>query len=238
MAELTPEQATYPRKSTLALKARVVGTSHNNGSFHLHVIDPKKYTFSDIQTDMRRNIRRACKAGVTVELATLELLEAQGYDVTSSALRSNRYRPAPKKEDYISKLYDDAFFGGKGIVLAGMVPTADGSRLGGIMTGSALETIANADDIYIAPWARDTNVGPRLVYSFMEACQRTSGIERVIYGRVSTDTGLETFKGRMGFPAVAIPAKIAMRPGMHQAFSLLSSTRRLSHIRERLYGPA
>ena len=238
MVELTPEQATFPRKSTVATKARIIDGSQNNGHFHLHIIDPKTYTFDHIHSDMRRNVRRACRAGVIIQLATPELLEQEGYAVTISALQRNRYRRAPEEKDYIRKLQDDTFFGGKGIVLAGMIPTPGGLKLGGIMTGSALGTIANADDIYIASWAKDTNVGPRLAYSFIEACQRTPGIDKIVYGRVSADRGLQAFKDRMGFPAVAVPARVTLRPGVRHAFGLLQSTERFANIRERLYGPA
>jgi len=237
MMELTPEQATFPKSSTLAIKARVVHSGQHNGSFHLYVVDPRTYGFRDIHSGTRKNIRRACRAGVTVEVATPELLEQQGFAVTRAALRKNRYRRPPREPEYVKKLYDDTFFGGKGLVLAGMVPTARGHRLGGIMTGSALDGIANADDIYVAPWAKDTNVGARLVYSFIQACQRTSGVDKIIYGRVSRDRGLEVFKARMGFPAVAVPAIVALRPGVRHAMRLLETTEWFSHMRERLYGP-
>ena len=237
MAQLTPEQATFPRRSTLAIKARVADETQANGAFHLYVIDPRTYDFTDIHTGTRKGIRRACRAGVTVRVGTLDLLAEQGYAVTRDALTLSGYRRPPSKRSYLKKLEDDTFFGGKGLVLAGMVPTGRGSRLGGIMTGSALGTIANADDIYVAPWARDSNVGPRLVLSFIQACQRTEGVESIIYGRVSDDRSLEAFKTRMGFPTAVVPAKVALRPVVRHALALCTATGPLSGHRRRLFGP-
>ncbi|HLL69486.1 MAG TPA: hypothetical protein VK453_27770 [Micromonosporaceae bacterium] len=237
MAELTPDQATFPKGRTLAIKARTTHPAEHNGSFHLYLIDPTTYSLRSMNKGARKNIRRACRAGVTVELATPELLEREGYEVTSASLKMSRYRKPPSKADYLRKLHNDTFFGGQGVVLAGMVHTEKGRRLGGIMTGSALESIANADDIYTAPWARESNVGPRLVYSFMEMCQRTDGIDTIVYGRVSNDPDLEAFKSRMGFTATAVPAKVALRPGIRQAAHLTQSVGPFGKIHERLYGP-
>ncbi|GIJ04994.1 hypothetical protein Sya03_43460 [Spirilliplanes yamanashiensis] len=237
MMELTPDQVTFPRGHTLAIKARVTEPGENNGSFHLYVIDPAAYGFDSIHKGARKNIRRACRAGVTVELATPELLEREGYEVTAAALKMSGYRKPPTRRDYVRRLHDDTFFGGRGLVLAGMVHTPRGRRLGGIMTGSAIGTVANADDIYTAPWARDTNVGPRLVYSFIEACQRTAGIDTILYGRVSNDEDLEAFKSRMGFPAAVVPAKVVLRPGVRQVVNLFRSTGAFTTFHQRLYGP-
>jgi len=128
MAELTPDQATFPKGRTLAIKARTTHPAEHNGSFHLYLIDPTTYSLRSMNKGARKNIRRACRAGVTVELATPELLEREGYEVTSASLKMSRYRKPPSKADYLRKLHNDTFFGGQGVVLAGLVPRLSRSR--------------------------------------------------------------------------------------------------------------
>jgi hypothetical protein len=236
MAELTAEQARFPRPSALGFKARVTDSSQNNGFFNLYLIeDPQTYGFSSVSSNFRWKIRKACREGVQIDVATPELLEEHGYEVTREALEKSGYRRPPSREDYVRRLENDTFMGGNRLVLAGLVPVeGNGQRLGAIATGSAIEGTAYGDDIYVAPWARKSSVGLRIVYAFIEACQRTRGIERIVLGRVTSDEALDAFKVSMGVPRRDVPAKVAFRKGVGGAVKILAAAR--PQLRERLYG--
>ena len=236
MAELTPEQATFPKPYTVGIKARVGGGSKTNAFFNLYLIDrPAEYGFNTIGSNARAKIRKACRDGVTVDLATPELLEEQGYEVTKASLEKSGYRPPPSRRSYIKRLADDTFMSGARLVLAGFIPVdKDCTRLGAIATGSAIDGTAYGDDLYVAPWARRSNVGPRVIFSFIEACQRTPGIDRIVLGRATSDQALDSFKASFGVPLKDVPAMVALRPGAGKAVALVSGAAPLVH--RRLYG--
>jgi hypothetical protein len=236
MAELTAEQARFARPWALGFKARVTDPSQNNGFFNLYLIEGvETYSFSSISSNFRWKIRKACRDGVQIDLATPELLEEDGYEVTREALEKSGYRRPPSRADYVHRLENDTFMGGNRLVLAGLVPDENKNpRLGAIATGSAVDGIAYGDDIYVAPWARKSSVGLRLVYAFVEACQRTPGIERIVLGRVTSDEALDAFKVSMGVPRRDIPAKVAFRRGVGGAVKVVVAAR--PHLRQRLYG--
>jgi hypothetical protein len=236
MAELTPEQATFPKPYTLGIKTRVGGCSESNGFFNLYLIDrPAQYGFDDIGSNARAKIRKACREGVVVDLATPELLEEQGYEVTKASLEKSRYRPPPSPRSYVKRLADDTFLSGARLVLAGFVPGDKGGvRLGAIATGSAVDGTAYGDDLYVAPWARRSNVGSLVIYSFIQICQRTPGIDSIVLGRATRDQALDSFKASFGVPLRDVPAKVALRAGMRKAVDLIA--RPAPFVHRRLYG--
>jgi hypothetical protein len=235
MAELTAEQAVIPRWHALGIKSRIDDASQNNGYFNLYVIEPPEaYGFDRIRSLTRGKIRKACREGVVIDLATAALLEEQGYEMTRAALQRSGYRKPPTKKDYVRRLQEDTFLGGNRLVLAGLVPTEQGLRLGALAAGSAVDGTAYGDDLYLAPWARKSNVGPLLVYSFIEACQRSKGVERIVLGRATSDQALEAFKATMGIPKKDIPARVVFRTGVRPAVEILVA--RDPRLNWRLYG--
>lgn len=236
MAELTPDQATFPKPYTLGIKTRVDGCSESNGFFNLYLIDrPAHYGFDDIGSNARAKIRKACRDGVVVDLATPELLEEQGYEVTKASLERSGYRRPPSRRSYIKRLADDTFLSGARLVLAGLVPGDRGClKLGAVATGSAVDGIAYGDDLYVAPWARRSNVGSRVIYSFIEICQRTPGIDCIVLGRGTTDRALDSFKASFGVPLQDVPARVTLRAGMGKAMDLVAGPAPFVH--RRLYG--
>jgi hypothetical protein len=237
MAELTPEEVGFPRVSTMVTKARVTDVSQHNAFFNLHMIDdPRTYCFETISANTRNKIRKACRDGVEVCLASPELLEEQGYEVVRDSLKKSRYRNPPRKQDYIRSLTHTTFLGGARLVLAGLVPgQGDRQRLGAIATGTAIDGTAYGDDLYVAPWARKSNVGVRLIYAFIEVCQRTPGVDCIVLGRATDDEALDSFKASMGIRRREVPARLAFRgPLVRRAVELLVGAR--PGLRQRLYG--
>jgi hypothetical protein len=236
MAELAAEQARFATRSALGFKARVSDSPQNSGFFNLYLIEaPQAYGFSSVSSNFRWKIRKACRHGVQIDLATPELLEEHGYEVTREALEKSGYRKPPSRTDYVSRLENDTFMGGNRLVLAGLVPDGEKrQRLGAIATASAIDGTAYGDDIYVAPWARKSSVGLRIVYSFIEACQRTPGIQRIVLGRVTSDQALDAFKVSMGVPRKDVPARVEFRRGVGAAVKVVAAAR--PDLRQRLYG--
>ena len=236
MAELAAEQARFATRSALGFKARVSDSPQNNGFFNLYLIEaPQAYGFSSVSSNFRWKIRKACRDGVQIDLATPELLEEHGYEVTREALEKSGYRKPPSRTDYVRGLENDTFMGGNRLVLAGLVPDGEKrQRLGAIATASAIDGTAYGDDIYVAPWARKSSVGLRIVYSFIEACQRTPGIQRIVLGRVTSDQALDAFKVSMGVPRKDVPARVEFRRGVGAAVKVVAAAR--PDLRQRLYG--
>lgn len=236
MAQLTPEQATFPRLSTLVIKARVTDPRRSNASFDLYMIqNPEAYGLESMKPSARNHVRRSCREGVEIRLATHELLEEHGYEVIEAALETSGHRRPPRKRDFVRGLEDVTFMGGNRLVLAGMVP-GDGHReyLGAIATGSVVDGTAYGDDLYIAPWARRSNVGSRIVYAFIQACQRTEGVRRIVLGRATDDEALDSFKRSLGFERQAVPARVAFRPTAALGARVVLAVR--PAFRQRLYG--
>ncbi len=236
MAELTPKEATFPRRSTLGIKARVTDSTQNNAFLNLFMIDdPRSYCFDTITPNARNKIRKACREGVQIDLATPKLLEEHGYEVMRDSLTKSGYRRPPEKQDYLRSLRDGVFLGGHRLVLAGTV-TGNGRQqsLGAIATGMVIDGTAYGDDLYVAPWARSSYVGPLIVYTFIQACQRTPGVERIVLGRATRDQRLDGFKASMSIPRRDVPAMVAFRKPVRPAIPvLLAATPKL---RKRLYG--
>jgi hypothetical protein len=113
-------------------------------------------------------------------------------------------------------------------------PGHDSLRLGAIATGCAIDGTAYGEDLYVAPWARRSNVGPRLVFAFIEACKRTVGIEQVVLGRATEDASLDAFKASLGVPSRSIPARVTFRGPVERVVEIVLSSQ--PRLRERLYG--
>jgi hypothetical protein len=120
-------------------------------------------------------------------------------------------------------------------VLAGVVPEGGSKQcLGAIATGMVIDGTAYGDDLYVAPWARRSNVGPLIVYAFIQICQRTAGVERIVLGRATDDLMLDSFKASMSIPRRDVPAMVSFRAPARPAIEMLLAAR--PKLRRRLYG--
>ena len=86
---------------------------------------------------------------------------------------STGFGTLPTRKQYLADL-DDFTQPAQGVVLAGPV---DG-RLGGYVTGYAVDGTAYVRDVVIATEALKTNMGTGLQYEFMFACARSENVSR------------------------------------------------------------
>jgi hypothetical protein len=93
---------------------------------------------------------------------------------------------------------------GSHLVLAGII---DG-RLGGYLTGTRVRGSAYIDNVWIATEALRSAIGTGMVFEFVQACRRGSGVREVVFGLHSIeDPSLVAFKEHLGFSVVQVPAK-------------------------------
>jgi hypothetical protein len=207
MARLRADEATLPRRLAWGYRATLGDEAcgaHGNAELPVHLLtDVAGYTLEALSRRSRRNVRVCAKRATIVELTGPELLREQGHEVKRSAVRRTSYGSAESREQYLADL-DHFFMPGSHLVLAGIV---DG-RLGGYLTGTLVRGSAYIDNVWIATEALRSAIGTGMVFEFVQACRRGSGVREVVFGLHSIeDPSLVAFKEHLGFSVVQVPAK-------------------------------
>jgi len=165
----------------------------------------------------RNKLRRARRLAHMVELTGPAILREQGYDVVRSAHERTGYGHLPTREQYVAgldRMADPAY----GLVLAGLV---DG-RLGGYVTGYAVDGTAYVRDVVIATEALDTHISTGLTYEFIYACRRSPDVAELVHGlHAREDEGLCRYKDWLGLPLRSVPSRVGMLPGASAALRRL-----------------
>jgi hypothetical protein len=180
-----------------------------NGFMAAYVLsDVSGYSIECLPAKRRTDLRKCRKVVQMVHLTDSALLLEQGYEVAvSSATRLGLPSPADRDRyrDSIRSLGSDP----KSVVLAGLV----GDVLAGYLVGSAVDGTAYIDSVIIATEHLPTAVGTGLAFDFVQVCQRTPGVQRIVYGLHSIELPkLTTFKLGMQFPVVHYPCRYWIAP--------------------------
>ncbi len=215
MARLTAEQATCPGPGwqwgcQCSLHEEHAGAA--NGSMPVHLLSNLEgYDGQNLSSNRRNHLRRCRQRAKIVQLIGTELLLEQGYEVYRSALLRTNYRKPLSQEEYLTNLTAEQnnTYKQKWLVLAGL----SGDKLGGYLSGYAVNGTAYIQDVYIATEALSTYMGTGLVFEFVQASRRSGEIQEVVYGQHSREApALCTFKQGMKFPVKHIPVQVQMNP--------------------------
>jgi hypothetical protein len=212
LARLTAQQATRPAWGCWGFQACLAEDDvyYANGTLPAYLISE----FDSFQEDQlsgsrRYKLRRSRKHARLVELTGDALLREQGYDVLQSSRSRTGFATLPTREQYLADL-EGFTQPAAGVVLAGLV---DG-KLGGYITGYAVDGTAYVNEVVISTDALRTNMSTGLTYEFMFACARSTNIREMMHGlHVPEDDGLTRYKEWMGLPLLRLPSRVAMLPG-------------------------
>ncbi len=213
MSRLTPKQATCPTQRwywgfRCALEEKYSNIA--NGSLPVHLLtNIKNYDGQNLSSNRRNHLRRCHRRAKIVELKGTKLLIEQGYDVYHSAIVRTNYQKPLSQQKYRKQLTakQNNTEKCKWLVLAGLI----GDKLGGYLSGYAVNGTAYIPEVYIATEALSTYMGTGLVFEFIQACRRSGQIHEIVYGLHSReDKALCTFKKGMKFEVKNIPAKVKM----------------------------
>jgi len=162
-----------------------------------------------LPSSRRYKLRKARRLVEFVALTRADLLLHEGYEVFCSYRARTGYGSQHTKEDYLSSL-QHVEEPGHGLVLAGLVH----GRLGGYITGHAVDATAYIRELVVASEVLDTQISVGLEYEFFYACRRSNGIREVIHGlHTPENQGLCRHKEWLGLSVDRIPAIVRLAPG-------------------------
>lgn len=211
MARLSARQATRPALFCWGFRTVLCqdDTDLANGSMPIHLLtNICDYTLQSLGSNRRNHLRRCYKRTKIIQLNDSTLLQEQGYEVLVSSSKRTAYEKIPSQEEYLASLLTSYTTLGW-LVLAGL----NDGKLGGYLSGYAVDGTAYIKEVRIATEAFSSYVGIGLVFEFVQACRRSGNIHEVVYGLHSReDSALCVFKEGMGFPVQHIPAKVKMNP--------------------------
>lgn len=213
IARLSAGQATCPSPLAWGFRAalRDEDAAAANGSVPVHLLSNlTEYGLHSISANRRHHLRQCRKKVKIFELTGAALLQAQGYEVVLSATKRTEYLKAPSKTEYIASL-SNYVVPGQRLVLAGLI----GDKLGGYISGFAVNGTAYFEHLYIATEAITTNINLGLVFEFIfiQACQRSGTVRELVNGLHSPeDEKLCIYKQGLGFCVKHIPAKVQINP--------------------------
>lgn len=215
LARLSAEQAKSPVLLCWGYRTTLCNDdiAKANSSIPIQLLtNIQNYTLQSLGSNRRNHLRRCYKRTQLVQLTSPALLEEQGYDVLLSSTQRTGHEPLPSKEDYLASLQTYTNLKSS-LILAGLVD----NKLGGYITGYAINGTAYIHEVRIATEAYSSYVGIGLVFEFVQACRRSGEINEVVYGLHSReDSALCVFKESMGFPAKHIPTKVKINPIIRQ----------------------
>jgi hypothetical protein len=210
-ARLAPEQATRPALCSWGYRAalREEDAAAGNGTIPLHLLtDLQRYGLETLSGNRRSQVRRCLKRAEIRRLEDVGLLQQQGYAVMRSAVARAGYKAVESEQHYLRGVHRP-WPPGSRFVLGALV---DG-KLGGYLVGSAIDDTAYLDEIHVATEALGSYAALGLVFTFVQACQRTPGLQQVVYGLHSReDASLCSFKEALGFPVRHLPARCGINP--------------------------
>ncbi|WP_223757527.1 hypothetical protein [Myxococcus sp. RHSTA-1-4] len=216
LARLRPDEATRPTPLSWGYRAALTPESAGaaNGSVPIERLkDLASYDVSSLSANRRNKLRKCQRLVRVVQLTGPELLLEQGHEIAVEALSRTRHRKPPSREDYVAEV-KRYFQGNHWCVLAGLV---DG-RLGGFLTGYAVDGIAYGSSAYYATWALPTNISTGLVFEFAQLCRRSGKVQMLVGGLHSREVPqLSQFKDDLGFVVDPIPIRWDMNV-LAQAF--------------------
>ena len=214
MARLSEREATCPGRLHWGFRASLCDDDAEsaNGSLPVHLLsNVKDYDFNNLGSKCRNNLRKCRKLVKIVQLTEPEILQQQGYETLCSALTRTAHTKIPSKAKYLKNIAD--YFSPGCLVLAGLI----GNKLGGYLTGCAINETAYLNDRIVATEALTTDISSGLTFEFVQACRQSGQIREVVSGiHTPQNPGLCEFKEKMGFPVKHIPCKVNINPLVEQ----------------------
>ncbi|MEB3179192.1 MAG: hypothetical protein VKL59_09210 [Nostocaceae cyanobacterium] len=180
-----------------------------NGSIPIHLLsNVTDYDLSSLKQKRRQNLLKCRKLVQFVQLTSPALLQEQGYEVLLSTLKRTQYITIPTQKEYLANITEYFTFGGW-LVLAGLIDT----KLGGYLSGCAIDGTAYMGDRMIVTEALPTNISSGLTFEFVQICRQSGKIREIVSGlHTPENPGLSAFKEDMGFPVKHIPALVQINP--------------------------
>jgi len=216
LARLTPEEATRPTPLSWGYRAALTpeGAQAANGQVPIvRLKDLAGYDASSLSANRRSKLRKCQRRVRVVQLTGPEFLVEQGHALVVDALSRTGHRKLPSREAFLAEMRR-YFQGRHWCVLAGLVE----GRLGGFLTGYAVDGIAYGGSAYYATWALPTNISTGLIFEFAQACRRSGNVQMLVGGLHSREVPqLSQFKDDMGFVVDPIPSRWDMNV-LAQAF--------------------
>lgn len=213
MARLRAEEVTRPKLLSWGFQGTLCedDAAFANSSLPVHFLPNLVNYDLKALTSKRRNKIKKCRNLVQiVELTGPKILQEQGYEVLLSSIQRTGYGKIPSKEQYLAGL-SNYILPKRRFIIAGLI---DG-KLGGYITGYAINGSAYMEITRIATEALSTNIGTGLGFEFIQICRRSQQIYELINGLYSReDKNLCVFKEEMGFEVAQIPAKLEINPLM------------------------
>lgn len=213
LARLSAREATRPTPRCWGFQACLVpgDAEHANAAIPTYLISNlDSFDEGMLSRNRRHELRKARKRVRFVEITTPTLLRDQGYEVLRSSHDRTGYGTMPTKAGYAAAL-DDFGAPASGLVLAGLVE----GRLGGYITGYAVDGTAYIREVVLATEVLRTNISSALTYEFVYACKRTRTVKELVHGlHAREDESLSRYKEWLGFPIQFVPARVVMLPGV------------------------
>jgi hypothetical protein len=221
LARLSAQQATRPTRACWGYQACLAedDVHHANASIPVYLVsDLDAFDEERLRQGRRYKWRNARRHARLVELTGPAMLRSQGYDVLRSAHARMAYGHLPTRAAYLASL-EGIGAPAQGVVMAGLV---DG-RLGGYLTGHAVDGTAYIRDVVVATDALKTHISTALTYEFIRACRRSGCIREVVHGlHARENEGLCRYKEWLGLPLRGVPARVTMLPGTAAVIRRLS----------------
>lgn len=208
---LAPEQARRPTATTLAFRAALAPTASHDATGCIParlLTDVAGYDETALGRKARNRLRH-CRDRVEIGVVDDgELLLARGHDLALSAGRRIGFA-VPDRATYNAQM--KAYLAGdRAVVMGGII---DG-QLVGYMTAYVVGRTAYMDVLHVRTEALPSSVVLGLVFHYVQLLRCDGDVDQVMYGldRRENPT-LGRFKDTVGFPLVAVPARVWTLPG-------------------------
>lgn len=211
MANLSPEQVAKPNKLSWGFRASLSeeGVSIANGSIPLYLLSNlTDYGLQSLSSNRRTQLKKCRKNVKILALKNTKILQEQGYQVFLSSAQRVGMKKIPSQQLYLANLaeYKPTPFH---IILAGMI----NDRLGGYVTGYAVNGTAYLEYLYIQTELLKTNISLGLTFDFIQVCKHSGSINKIIHGQHRREnSSLCAFKESLGFNVKYIPSHVSINP--------------------------
>lgn len=214
LARLRADQVSAPRPVYWGFRAALRDEDvarHANGAIPVHLLtDIDDYGYDRLPQRRRQALRKCQKRATILQLTGPQLLREQGFEVKRSAVERTGYGTMESAEVYRAAV-DQLFVPGPRLVLAGVV----GGRLGGYLTGTAVDGTAYIDSTWIATEALSSRIAEGMIFEFTQACRRGGTVREIASGlHTPENRSLAEFKEQLGFAVRAVPARVRILPGL------------------------
>ncbi|MFB2918990.1 hypothetical protein [Aerosakkonema funiforme] len=215
MARLTSEQATRPAllswgfRTALDEKDRATA----NAIMPINLLSElENYDPENLPRKRRADLRKSMKQVRIVELIDGSILQQQGYEVLCSSLQRTKHDKIPTKANYLATIAAESA-DRHCLTIGGMI----GNKLGGYITGWAVDGTAYMVKGYYATEALPTSIVTGLYYGFIQVCKRSGKIHQIANSQHLKELpNLCFYKESMKFLVHFIPTKLSMNPVMKQ----------------------